>query len=88
MLIFIIFERLLYHTNTKESKKTAAKEVEEEPTPKKEEKPAPEPVVEEPVVEEPVKEEPVAEAPVEDDSWLKEVRMDDIDLDIQEDDDE
>ena len=43
---------------TKESKKTAAKEVEEEPTPKKEEKPAPEPVVEEPVVtEEPVKEE-------------------------------
>lgn len=43
---------------------------------------------EEPVKEEPVKEEPVAEAPVEDDSWLKEVRMDDIDLDIQEDDDE
>ena len=53
-----------------------------------EDAPAEEPVKEEPVKEEPVKEEPVAEAPVEDDSWLKEVRMDDIDLDIQEDDDE
>ena len=37
---------------------------------------------------EPAKEEKAEQAPVEDDSWLKEVRMDDIDLDIQEDDDE
>ena len=49
--------------------------------PTKEEKPEQAPV-------EPAKEEKAEQAPVEDDSWLKEVRMDDIDLDIQEDDDE
>lgn len=39
-------------------------------------------------VEEPAPAQEIPEVPEEDDSWLKEVRMDDIDLDIQEDDDE
>lgn len=66
-----------YFGKAPEEHEFEASPVDEEPVPAEEE-PAPAPV--------PVPEEP--EVPVEDDSWLKEVRMDDIDLDIQEDDDE